>query len=184
MKCNRMFFALSLLSFFAIPVMAQNGARYALIIGNSEYESLTSLRNPVNDASDMAAALKRLGFEVDLRTNADLQQMEEGVLRLSQRLATDMQAMGIFYYAGHGVQSQGSNYLIPSRTGIMAEAFLRSKSLSAQTVLELMQGAGNSLNLVFLDACRDNPFGWARSGQRGLSVVGNQPPGSVIVYAT
>ncbi len=176
--------ALILLAFGALPALAQSGARYALVIGNSEYEGLASLRNPVNDVSDMAAALKRLGFEVDLRTNADLPQMEEGVLRLSQRLATDKQAMGIFYYAGHGVQSQGSNYLIPSRTGIMAEAFLRSKALSAQTVLELMQSAGNNLNLVFLDACRDNPFGWARSGQRGLSVVGNQPPGSVIVYAT
>ncbi len=160
----------------ALPLSAQTagtGPRYALVIGNNEYEGLNSLRNPVNDARDMAAALKRLGFTVDLRLNADLTQMEEGAVLLSRRLTADKNSLGLFYYAGHGVQSGGVNYLIPSRTAIVEEAFLKTKALSAQALLDLMQDAGNSLNLVFLDACRDNPYSWKRSGARGLSVVGS-----------
>lgn len=170
----------------ALPLSAQagSGGRFALVIGNNEYEGLGSLKNPVNDARDIAAALTRLGFKVDLRLNADLSQMEEGAIQLSQRLAADRNSLGLFYYAGHGVQSGGINYLIPSRTAIAAEAFLKTKALSAQLILDLMQGAGNRLNLVFLDACRDNPYAWKRSGTRGLSVVTAQPPGSIIVYAT
>jgi len=167
-----------------LAAQAGSGGRFALVIGNNEYEGLSPLKNPANDAADMAAALKRLGFVVDLRLNADLAQMEEGAVLLSQRLAADRNSLGLFYYAGHGVQSGGINYLIPSRTAIAAEAFLKTKALAAQSLLDLMQGAGNSLNLVFLDACRDNPYSWKRSGTRGLSVVGSQPPGSVIVYAT
>ncbi|OHD17674.1 MAG: hypothetical protein A2087_04075 [Spirochaetes bacterium GWD1_61_31] len=169
----------------AMPPAGQgHGPRVALVIGNNEYTGLTALRNPVNDATDMAAALRRLGFTVELLTNADLSQMEAAVVRLSGSLGGSRQSVGLFFYAGHGVQSGNSNYLIPSRVSIPAEAFLRERALSAQVVLDLMQQSGNALNLVFLDACRDNPFGWARSGSRGLSVVGNQPPGSIIVYAT
>lgn len=175
-----------LLASAAVPLSAQagSGGRFALVIGNNEYEGLNPLKNPVNDARDIAAALTRLDFKVDLRLNADLSQMEEGAVLLSQRLSADRNALGLFYYAGHGVQSGGINYLIPSRTAIAAEAFLKTKALSAQSMLDLMQGAGNSLNLVFLDACRDNPFSWKRSGTRGLSILGTQPPGSIIVYAT
>ncbi|MFP3042928.1 caspase family protein, partial [Treponema primitia] len=87
-------------------------------------------------------------------------------------------------YAGHGVQSGGENYLIPVDAVIPSEAFLKSKALPVQAALDEIQQAGNSLNVVILDACRDNPFSWARGGGRGLSVVGYQPPGSIIVYAT
>jgi hypothetical protein len=158
--------------------------KFALVIGNSQYDSLGALKNPVNDASDMAAALKRLGFEVDLLTDAELPDMESAVLRLKNRLSISAAATGLFFYAGHGVQSAGVNYLIPVRANISDEAFLKTKALAAQTVLDLMQDAGNTLNLVFLDACRDNPFAWSRGGGRGLSVVSVQPRGSIIVYAT
>ena len=179
--------ALLILAAAVLPLSAQTAGitpRCALVIGNNEYEGLTSLANPVNDARDMAAALKRLGFTVDLRLNADLTQMEEGAALLSRRLSEDRNALGLFYYAGHGVQSDGINYLVPSRTDIEAEAILKTKAFSIQRLLDLMKDAGNSVNLVFLDACRDNPYSWRRSGVRGLSVVGSQPPDSIIVYAT
>jgi|GEM_PF-1322060 len=162
------------------------GPRYALVIGNGAYKGgLAQLKNPLNDASDVAAAFKRLGYQVELLIDADEPAMEAAAARLADNLGASAASTGVFYYAGHGVQSQGVNYLIPVDANIPAEAFLKTKALSAQTVLDLMQGAGNKLNLVILDACRDNPFSWSRStASRGLSVVGVQPPGSIIVFAT
>jgi len=159
-------------------------ARYAVVVGNGHYTELSTLRNPENDATDMATALQGLGFEVTLLVDADLVQMEEAVTRLETRLSGSPSSIGFFYYAGHGVQSNGINYLIPTDAHIVSEGYLKTKALAAQSVLDVLQEAGNSLNVVVLDACRDNPFGWARSGTRGLSVVGSQPPGSIVVYAT
>jgi hypothetical protein len=170
-----------------LPAQASNiqESRYALVIGNSEYEGIPSLKNPVNDASDMKAALERLGFTVELLTNASQSQMETAVVRLGGRLGSSKQAVGLFYYAGHGIQaSTGVNYLIPSRVSIPSEDFLSEKAVSTQAVLNTLNRAGNTLNLVILDACRDNPYGWARSGTRGLAVVGQQPAGSIVMYAT
>ena len=110
--------------------------------------------------------------------------IENAVINLKNKLSVSKDSIGFFYYAGHGVQSNGQNYLIPSGANIPDEAFLKTKSLSTQIVMDLLQSAGNNLNMVILDACRDNPFSWSRSGSRGLSVVGSQPPGSIIVYAT
>lgn len=172
-------------SFVTIAAQGQaKGGRYALVIGSSHYTDLASLKNPGNDATDMAAALRGLGFEVNLLLDADLIQMENAVARLGTQLSAAPSSIGFFYYAGHGVQSNGVNYLIPADARILNEAYLKTKALAAQSVLDVLQGAGNSLNVVVLDACRDNPFGWARSGMRGLSVVSSQPPGSIVVFAT
>jgi hypothetical protein len=168
----------------AVFSFAQDGPRYALVVGNSSYEGMADLENPVNDAQDIQAALKRLGFTVSTITDADLSTMEDAVLAFGRQLEGDSRALGLFYYAGHAVQSDGSNYLIPSDTEISNEAFLKTKAISSQAILEVMQRARNAVNLVFLDACRDNPFGWARSASRGLTAVANQPPGSIVVYAT
>lgn len=168
----------------AVAVALGAESRYALVIGNGAYGETGILKNPVNDATDIAAALGRLGFSVDLLKDAELPAMENAVIRLSQRLATDPDAIGMFYYAGHGIQLEGVNYLIPVRTSISEAAFLKTKALSAQSVLDLMKKSANRLNLIFLDACRDYPTSWSRGSERGLAVVTNQPPGSVIVYAT
>jgi formylglycine-generating enzyme required for sulfatase activity len=159
-------------------------ARYALVIGNGTYAELGRLKNPVNDARDIAAALTSLGFQVDSLADADLTAMEDAVVRLGNRLSTSKDSIGFFFYAGHGVQSNGINYLIPADAHIANASFLKSKALAAQEVLDTLQDAHNALNVVVLDACRDNPFSWARSGARGLSVVAAQPPGSIIAYAT
>jgi formylglycine-generating enzyme required for sulfatase activity len=163
---------------------AGGGERFALVIGNSDYSDLGSLKNPVNDATDMAKALEELGFEVTLLLNADLIAMDEAVLRLSSNLARKADSTGFFYYAGHGVQSGGVNYLIPSEAKIPGESYLKVRALAAQTVMDNLLEARNGLNVIVLDACRDNPFSWGRSGTRGLTMVGNQPSGSIVVYAT
>lgn len=175
---------ISLLLLMVFPSSLIAEARHALVIGNGDYEEMGALKNPVNDATDMAGALANLGFEVQTLIDADVVTMEEAIVRFGQRLSYSVDSVGFFFYAGHGVQSSGINYLIPARAKIASEAFLRSRSVSAQAVLDTMQAAGNRLNIMVLDACRDNPFGWARSGQRGLSIVASQPPGSIIAYAT
>ena len=158
--------------------------RFALVVGNSNYAELGKLKNPGNDANDMAGALKGLGFNVTLLLDADLVTMDEAVLRLKTNLAQRADSIGFFFYAGHGVQSQGVNYLIPSDARIPGESYLRVRALPAQTVMDNLQESRNVLNVVVLDACRDNPFSWGRSGSRGLSVVGTQSAGSLVAYAT
>jgi uncharacterized caspase-like protein len=172
------------MTFFVLgPRLAfAQAAKHALVIGNSAYAA-GPLANPVNDASDIKTALEGLGFQVDLVLNGTLSQMEDAVLGLKGRLSRG-NSYGFFFYAGHGIQSQGENYLIPVDADIRSESFLKTKALAVQAVLDEMQEAGNRLNIIVLDACRNNPFGWARSGSRGLTITGRQPPGSIIVYAT
>ena len=158
--------------------------RVALVIGNGSYEELGLLRNTTNDATDLASTLEDLGFEVDLLLNADLIQMEDAVIRFGWQLSESQNSIGIFYFAGHGVQSGGINYLIPVDSRIGSESFLKTRALAVQSLLDELKSTRNALNVVVLDACRDNPFSWYRSGQRGLSVASGQPPGSIIVYAT
>ena len=158
--------------------------KHALVIGNGNYTGLTRLANPVNDADDMAGALQSLGFSVEKLINANLDQMDSAIMRLKDHLSESSNSYGFFFYAGHGVQSGGENYLVPVDANIPRESFLRSRSLSVQTMLDELNDAGNSLNVVVLDACRDNPFGWGRSTNRGLVVVNYQPADSIIVYAS
>jgi hypothetical protein len=113
--------------------------------------------------------------------------MERAITRLKNRLSVSKNAYGFFFYAGHGVQSNGVNYLIPVGSSIPGENYLRERAVSVQTMLSELNDAGNELNVIVLDACRDNPFEWARgrgSGSRGLTVVSNQPADSILVYAT
>jgi len=158
--------------------------KFALVIGNGNYTNITKLNNPVNDANDMAAVLQGLGFTVDKVLNGTLDQMESAAIRLKNRLSISKNSYGFLFYAGHGVQSNGENYLIPVDTNIQSESFLRQRAVSVQSMLDELNDAGNELNVVVLDACRDNPFSWRRSGSRGLQVVGNQPADSIIVFAT
>lgn len=172
------------LSIFSLEIIAAQEGRYALVIGNSNYTDLGKLKNPVNDATDIATALKGLGFEVTILLNAGIVEMDDAITKLKSNLSQKTDSVGLFFYAGHGIQSQGVNYLIPADARIPSENYLKVRAVSVQTILESLQEARNSLNMVILDACRDNPFSWVRSGTRGLSVVGGQPAGSIIMYAT
>lgn len=169
-----------LLTFFVAQSAAEQ--RTALIIGNSAY-STGPLRNPVNDATDIASALKKAGFTVVLKRNATLQVMEEAIEDFGNRLKKG--GVGLFYYAGHGVQVGGVNYLIPIGAKINKESDIKFKAFDTGRVLAEMENANNGLNILILDACRDNPFGRQfRSTSRGLAIVSNAPVGTFISYST
>ena len=170
-----------------IPVIAptnegrnQHG-RYALVIGNSSYKS-SPLDNPVNDAQDMATSLRRLGFFVIEKENSSKKDMVESIREFGDLIAKG--GVGLFYYAGHGMQIDGKNYLIPVNANIKHEDEVASESVDVDSVLAKMYSAGNRLNIVILDACRNNPFVRSfRSGSRGLARM-NAPLGTLIAYAT
>jgi hypothetical protein len=156
---------------------------YALVIGNSAYRQLSPLQNPANDARDMAAALQRLGFAVDLRVDANQREMKQAIRDLGENLR-GTRAVGVFYFAGHGVQVNGRNYLVPLGTEVRSSADVDIETVPADEVLARMEEARNRVNLIILDACRNNPFpSGVRSSARGLSVM-NAPAGSLLAYAT
>jgi hypothetical protein len=158
--------------------------RVALVIGNGDYRNVP-LKNPANDAQDIAGSLKTLGFTVSLAVDSDLAGMMRAIRDFGNSIR-DKNTVALFYYSGHGVQYQGANYLIPSKSDIQESDELPYLSVNADFILSKMQAAGDKLNIVILDACRNNPFiGSDRSGERGLTVVSNAlPPDSLIVYAT
>lgn len=165
----------------AAPAQAETQKRLALVIGNAAYES-SPLKNPVNDATDMGAMLKNLGFEVISRLNANQKQMEDAIREFQGKLGKD--AMGLFFFAGHGMQVGGVNYLIPIGAKISQESDIKYESVDAGRVLDAMHNAGNPLNIVILDACRDNPFARSsRSSSKGLARM-DAPTGTFIAYAT
>ncbi len=171
--------ALCLVLLLATPSRAER--RVALVIGNGAYKD-APLRNPVNDARDMSRELTKLGFEVLLRENASLRQMEDA---LDQFWANIRQGgTGLFFFAGHGLQVKGVNYLVPVDARILVEQDVRSACLDANKVLGRMENAGNGLNIILLDACRNNPFArsW-RSAEAGLAKM-DAPTGTLIGYAT
>jgi len=158
--------------------------KFALVIGNGNYTSFGSLPNAINDANDMAYVLQGLGFTVDTVIDGSRAQMVEGITRLKNRLSVSNNSYGFLFYAGHGLQFNGINYLIPAKADIPNANYLGDTSVSVQTLLAELNDAGNELNIVVLDACRDFPAAWSRSMNRGLSVVSNQPADSIIVFAT
>jgi len=156
--------------------------RVALVIGNGSYKNVP-LKNPKNDASDMAVKLKKLGFQVDKLINADLKHMTRSIQRFGKSLQ-QKNTVGLFYFAGHGVQMDGSNYLLPVDANIESEADIQFEAVNAARVLQQMERSENNLNLVILDACRNNPFSRSfRSASRGLAKM-EAPRGSMILYAT
>jgi len=155
--------------------------RTALVIGNAKYK-LSTLRNPVNDAEDMAASLKKSGFLVTSVTNANLKLMEQSVFDFGQQLRKG--GVGLFYYAGHGIQVNGRNYLIPIDARIESESDVKYASVDVGRILGKMEDAHNDINIIVLDACRDNPFSRGfRSYNRGLARI-DAPSGSILAYAT
>ena len=171
---------LALLLLF-LPATARAERRTALVIGNAAYE-LGVLRNSVHDASDMATTLRQLGFEVTLLRDAARRPMLEAIDLFSRQLRQG--GVGLFYFAGHGVQVSGENYLIPVDARIGREQDVPYEAVPVGRILGGLEDADNQLNILILDACRDNPFArqW-RSSQRGLAAL-QAARGSLIAYAT
>ena len=167
------------------PGIAAVGPRIALVIGNSGYEVAPPLANPANDARLMAETLRGLGFEVIEVIDADREAMLIAIFELQDKLiAAGSDAVGLFYYAGHGVQVHGENYFIPLKTEIVQEREVPVKAVSGSFVLQQMEFAGNRMNFVILDACRNNPFpASTRAATRGLAKM-EAPTGSLVAYST
>jgi hypothetical protein len=163
-------------------LIAATEQRIALVIGNSAYSS-GPLKNPVNDAAAMATQLQKLGFTVILKKNANLRGMEDALTDFGDRLKRG--GVGLFFYAGHGLQVGGANYLVPIGARISRESDIRYETLDAGKILDEMANANNGLNIVILDACRDNPYSRSfRNAARGLAIVSNAPAGTFVSYST
>ena len=174
-------FCAALILFFAFA-QAQAERRIALVIGNSAYKD-SPLTNPRNDAQLMAQTLKQVGFEVRTLLDGDYRAMKLAMVRFGRSLrASD--TVGLFYYAGHGVQSRGENYLIPVDAEIIDESEIDVFAVNVNDYLRTMERASSRINIVVLDACRNNPFARSfRSQSRGLARV-DAPRGTYIAYAT
>ncbi len=159
--------------------------RTALIIGNGDYTNARKLVNPANDATDMVKSLTDLGFEVISGTNLSLKAMRDKVRDFGDRLKANG-GVGLFYYAGHGIQVAGRNYLIPVEADIQREDEIEDTALNFDVVLRKMATANNGLNIVILDACRNNPFArsWSRDTSDGGLAQITAPTGTFIAYST
>jgi hypothetical protein len=160
-----------------------NEKRIALVIGNSNYKS-NILANPENDARAMKTALQNVGFTVFEYENLDYSSLKRAIDTFGEKLKGN--DVGLFYYAGHGIQSKGYNYLVPVDAQLQTEQEVEYDCVQADRILAKMEGSGNKVNIIILDACRNNPFerAWTRSATgRGLAFM-NAPGGTLIAYAT
>ena len=171
----------------ALPNAASNGEkRVALVIGDSAYRYVTPLGNPKNDAMLVADTLRGLGFKL-VGNGPQLDLDKAGIDRVVQQFGTALQGadVGLFYFAGHGMQVHGANYLVPVDANPTREADIDFQMLDADLVLRQMAYSGTKLNIVLLDACRNNPFGshGLRASNGGLAQM-QAPEGTLISFAT
>lgn len=176
----RLFIILSVV-FSGVSFAQPKENRVALVIGNSGYKS-APLRNPTNDARDMAAKLKGMGFTVIERNNLTVKQIGGTLREFRSKLTPG--SVALVFYAGHGVQIKGENYLPAVDADISSEEDVPTQSLAVRQIMDVLGDAKTRLNLVFLDACRNNPYARSfRSASDGLNRV-NAPSGTLISFAT
>ncbi len=171
-----------LLGFAGMAASARAESRIALVIGNSAYAT-RPLANPRRDAELMVATLRGVGFEVSALYDGDQAAMKRAILDFGRRLRTT-DSVGLFYYAGHGVQVDGENFLIPVGADIKDTEEVAISGVNVSELLKTMERAASRLNIAVLDACRDNPFpASSRTLARGLAPV-TAPSGTLMAYAT
>ncbi len=178
-------FILSICALFLVssPALAQK--RVALVIGNSAYQYSPSLGNPANDARLIAKVLQESGFEVNLQTDLGFKKMKRALRNFTRKIkAMGKETIGLVYFAGHGTQVNGRNFLLPVDANIENEGDVSIETIDAQGLLSGLNHAGNQLNIIILDACRNNPFKrGSRASVRGFSRM-DAPTGSLIAYST
>jgi Caspase domain len=156
--------------------------KFALVVGNGNYKR-ARLQNPANDAQALGKALTQAGFDVTIKLDAGHAELSEAVQSFTQLLAK-RKGVGVFYFAGHGLQLAWRNYMIPVDADIRTAADILKHGVEVGTLLSGITKAANPLNVIILDACRDNPFG-SLSGldHKGLSQM-DAPPGTLLAYST
>jgi len=186
-KLNR-FLVTALFSVLAVSVWAQTGNRYALVIGNAEYQRIDKLKNTINDAQDISAALQSLGYQVDLKFNLGHLQMVDAIEAFTTKLSSGNRVAneGFFWYAGHAVQIQDENYLLPVDITVDTVSRVRAGSFSLNNLIDMLDKANNRVNVLILDACRDNPLPSTGrgGGGRGLAIVAEPPSDLFIMFST
>lgn len=156
--------------------------KVALVMGNASYQYTNKLNNTVNDANGMAATLSELGFDVIKITDGTYEQMKNAIYAFGDRVQ-DVD-VSVFYYAGHGLEVDGANYLVPVDADIQSALDVRQKTIPLTGVLRTVEVTNHEgLNMIILDACRNNPFPTGKRGGAGLAKV-NAPSGMIIAYAT
>ena len=173
-------YLLLLIIFLTLSSNAFAQSKMALVIGNADYKS-AALRNSVNDAKDIAEVLKELGFDVTLKTNINHIEFENTIRDFTQKIQSG--GITLFFYSGHGMQVNGLNYLIPVGENIYTENEIKYKSVATGFLLDKLQKSGSAVNIILLDACRDNPFSGFRSLSKGFVPV-IAPSGTIISYST
>jgi Caspase domain len=170
-------------SLACLPSQAQapGDLRVALVIGNSAYPGKAVLANPANDASAMSEALRGLGFTVVESRDASRTQMLEAISKVRDALR-GKQGVGMLYYAGHGLQLDWRNFMVPVDAKLSQAKDVPEQTVELSLVMDAFKAAGNRMNIVVLDACRDNPFAGTASG-KGLAQL-DAPPGTFLAYAT
>jgi formylglycine-generating enzyme required for sulfatase activity len=175
--------------FFFSTLHAQK--RIALIIGNADYEGNARLKNPVRDAELIASSLKNCAFQTILRTNLDLRNLVKAVDSFSRKIRESPSCIALFYYSGHGLQHNGENYIIPLHSSldnnIDPDLEIKKECFQINEVLGAMQKAGSQMNIIILDACRDDPMSpaWGRGmGEKGLAVMSSVSDNTFIIYST
>ncbi len=165
---------------------ASTGDRVALVIGNAAYKNATPLSNTLNDAAVMADALKSLGFELvggKAQTNLDKAGLDNAIRKFGEAMRG--KRVAFLYYSGHGVQVDGRNYLIPTSANVVSKTDVKYELVNVDNVLDDMNASGTKVNIIVLDACRNNPFGdkGLRGAGSGLAVM-DAPSGTMVAYAT
>ncbi len=176
--------AITLILSAAVSNTAHAAGRFALVVGNSAY-SFAPLRNPAQDAALMAATLRVLGFDVSEYQDVPQRDLKRAVVDFGRKLEqAGKDAVGLVYYAGHGVQVNGENYLIPIGANIRDELDVDIEGVPASIILQALERAGNGLNIVILDACRNNPFQSGTRAVRGGLARMDAPSGTLLAYST
>ena len=175
----RLLTSLLILLALTLPAAAK---RVALVIGNADYKFVTALANPINDAALMEKALKNIGFEVIRKDNLDQQGMKLALIEFSRKLKQGAEA-GMFYYAGHGIEVDGKNYLVPIDSNMQSKEEADVFNFDVNSFLAMMENSGVPFNIMVLDACRNNPFRGMRATGGGLAPM-RAPVGSYVAYAT
>jgi len=166
----------------SVSAQAPLDIRVALIIGNSAYLGIPALGNPANDARAMGEVLRSLGFSVVELRDGNRVQMAAAIAKVGSVLK-DKQGVGMLYYAGHGLQLDWHNYMVPIDARLKSAADVPLQTIDLGSVIDAFKGAGNRMNIVVLDACRDNPFASSTSSAKGLAQL-DAPPGTFLAYAT
>ena len=161
-----------------VPISVQR--RMALVIGNAAYQE-GALKNPVNDAEDLSASLRRLGFDVAVKSNLGKRGMEQALTEFTRQLRTN--DLAVFYFSGHGVQVQNENFLVPVDFQAEAEADVEYAAIPASRIRKRLEETGARVRVLILDACRNNPYKFSRDLPGGLAAMTNAAEGTIIAFA-